>query len=72
MLPADFARPFVDVIFLGAADDSFKEFVAQVGVRPACGGGPEHRLREEMGPCASRTGRPPRRTSTFSRFPTDA
>ena len=26
---ADFARPFVDVIFLGAADDSFREFVAR-------------------------------------------
>jgi radical SAM superfamily enzyme YgiQ (UPF0313 family) len=29
VLPADFARPFVDVIFLGAADDSFREFVAR-------------------------------------------
>lgn len=29
VLPADFARPFVDVIFLGAADDTFKEFVAR-------------------------------------------
>jgi radical SAM superfamily enzyme YgiQ (UPF0313 family) len=27
VLPADFALPFVDVIFLGAADDSFKEYV---------------------------------------------
>ena len=31
VLPDDFARPFVDVIFLGAADDSFKEFVARSG-----------------------------------------
>ena len=29
VLPADFARPFVDVVFLGAADDSFREFVAR-------------------------------------------
>ena len=29
VLPDDFARPFVDVIFLGAADDSFREFVAR-------------------------------------------
>ena len=27
VLPADFALPFVDVIFLGASDDSFKEYV---------------------------------------------
>ena len=27
VLPADFALPFVDVVFLGAADDSFKEYV---------------------------------------------
>ena len=27
VLPADFARPFVDAIFLGAADDSFREYV---------------------------------------------
>jgi radical SAM superfamily enzyme YgiQ (UPF0313 family) len=29
VLPDDFARPFVDVVFLGAADDSFREFVAR-------------------------------------------
>jgi radical SAM superfamily enzyme YgiQ (UPF0313 family) len=29
VLPADFARPFVDVVFLGAADDSFREFVVR-------------------------------------------
>lgn len=29
VLPADFAKPFVDVVFLGAADDSFREFVAR-------------------------------------------
>jgi radical SAM superfamily enzyme YgiQ (UPF0313 family) len=27
VLPVDFALPFVDVIFLGASDDSFKEYV---------------------------------------------
>ncbi len=27
VLPADFALPIVDVVFLGAADDSFKEYV---------------------------------------------
>jgi radical SAM superfamily enzyme YgiQ (UPF0313 family) len=36
VLPADFARPFVDVIFLGAADDSFRESVAGLEAsRPA-------------------------------------
>ena len=37
VLPADFALPLVDVVFLGAADDSFREYIA----RSASGGAVE-------------------------------